>query len=107
MGWRVVVVAGESMTPSLRPGDCLLVRTGARVRTGDVVLARRPRAMNGAEPESRLLLVKRVARRVGSGWWLASDNAERGLDDSRSFGAVTDADVLGKVVLRYYPWRHH
>ncbi|MGH8890922.1 MAG: S24/S26 family peptidase [Acidothermaceae bacterium] len=104
---RAVVVEGESMTPTLRPGDCLLVLAGARLRVGDVALARRPSrglaASAGAVRE--LLLVKRVARRVDGGWWLLSDNAAAGLDDSRAFGVLSDADVVGRVVLRYYPWR--
>ena len=95
---RAVVVAGESMTSALRPGDCLLVWGGARIRLGDIVLARRP-----SMPE--LLLVKRVARRLDGGWWVLSDNAEDGLDDSRAFGVLPDSQVLGRVLFRYYPWR--
>ena len=95
---RAVVVSGESMTPALQPGDCLLVRVGARVAIGDVVVARHP-----GVPD--LLLVKRIARRNDAGWWLLSDNAAAGLDDSRAFGAVRDEGIIGKVLLRYYPWR--
>jgi nickel-type superoxide dismutase maturation protease len=94
---RAFVVSGDSMLPSLRPADCLLVLLGVKVRVGDVVVARRP--------SSDLLVVKRAARRVDGGWWLLSDNANVGLDDSRAFGAVPDAAVLGRVLFRYYPWR--
>lgn len=97
LGLRAFVVEGDSMLPSLLPGDCLLVRIGATVRVGDVVVARHPR--------SDLLLVKRAARRVEGGWWLLSDNADVGLDDSRAFGGVPDSAVLGRVWFRYYPWR--
>jgi nickel-type superoxide dismutase maturation protease len=95
---RAVVVAGESMTPTFRPGDCLLVRADARVRVGDVVLARHP-SITG------LLLVKRAARREVAGWWLSSDNAALGLDDSRAFGVLPAELVVGRVLFRYYPWR--
>jgi nickel-type superoxide dismutase maturation protease len=95
---RAVVVAGESMAPTFRPGDCLLVRVGASVRSGDVVVARHP-AIDG------MLLVKRAARREPGGWWVLSDNAEAGLDDSRSFGALPDSAIVGRVLVRYYPWR--
>ena len=95
---RAVVVSGESMTPTLRPGDCLLVRTGAPIRAGQIVVARHPH-------DARLLLVKRAARRSDAGWWLLSDNAEAGLDDSRYFGAVPESRIIGRVMLRYYPWR--
>ena len=42
------------------------------------------------------LVVKRVARAVGDGWWLASDNAFAG-GDSETNGV---ADVEARVVLR-------
>jgi nickel-type superoxide dismutase maturation protease len=98
LGLRRVVVTGDSMLPSLRPGDCLLVSARSGFDVGDVVVARRP-----GVPD--LLLVKRVVRRDDAGWWLLSDNAAAGLDDSRAFGVLPDACVVGKVLLRYYPWR--
>jgi nickel-type superoxide dismutase maturation protease len=88
----VVLVEGPSMLPTLRPGDCLVVRSGARVRPGDVVVARFL-----ARPE--LLVVKRVVRQVDGGWWLESDNPAV-TDDSRRYGP---ARVLSRVVLRYWP----
>jgi hypothetical protein len=36
------------------------------------------------------------------GWWLRSDNVAPGTD-SATFGTVPAADVLGRVVLRYWP----
>jgi phage repressor protein C with HTH and peptisase S24 domain len=81
------------MAPTLRHGDMLLVRRGGRpVRAGDVVVAR-----FRARPD--LLVVKRVARAEGDGWWLIGDNALV-TDDSRAFGV---ADVLGRVLLRWWP----
>jgi nickel-type superoxide dismutase maturation protease len=93
-----IVVAGDSMLPSLRPGDCLLLSRRARIVAGDVIVARRPHVEG-------LLLVKRAARREDGGWWLLSDNAAAGLDDSRAFGVLPDDAVAGKVLFRYYPWR--
>lgn len=89
---RVVIVAGTSMLPTLRPGDCLLVRPGARVRAGDLVVAR-----FAARPE--LLVVKRAVRPESGRWWVEGDNAAA-TDDSRTYGA---ADVVATVVLRYWP----
>jgi phage repressor protein C with HTH and peptisase S24 domain len=80
------------MAPTLRHGDALLVRRTTGVRPGDVVVAR-----FRARPE--LLVVKRVARAEGTGWWLAGDN-EFVTDDSRAYGV---ADVDGKVMLRWWP----
>jgi phage repressor protein C with HTH and peptisase S24 domain len=91
---RAVLVHGPSMTPTLRHGDAVLVRPGARVRAGDVVLAR-------FRTRPDLLVVKRAIRPYDGGWWLESDN-EFVTDDSRAYGA---ADVLGRVVLRYLPLR--
>ncbi|WP_433497803.1 S24 family peptidase [Sphaerimonospora sp. CA-214678] len=89
-----VRVAGDSMLPVLRPGDLLLVRPGARIRPGDLVIARRPHG----------LIVKRAFRLTPEGWWLESDNQSApGRQDSWDFGAVPEPDVLGRVVLRYWP----
>jgi nickel-type superoxide dismutase maturation protease len=90
-----VEVAGNSMAPALRPGEWYVVRWGARVRSGEVVVARRP-----DRPD--LLLVKRARRRVSGGWWLEGDNPAAS-DDSRLFGPVPHGLVLGRVVLRYRP----
>jgi nickel-type superoxide dismutase maturation protease len=94
----VFVVAGDSMLPALRPGDCLVVSRWSRIDVGSLVVARRPQVEG-------LLLVKRAARREDGGWWLLSDNATAGLDDSRVFGALPDVCVVGKVLFRYYPFR--
>lgn len=77
------------MVPALRDGDRVVVRHGARVVAGDLVLATF-RSMPG-----RLVLKRTVEQRDG-GWWLASDNVHAG-GDSRSHGV---ADVRAKVVVR-------
>jgi nickel-type superoxide dismutase maturation protease len=87
-----VLVTGPSMAPTLRSGDALLVRRGGRVRSGDVVVARF-RARPG------LLVVKRAVREDDGGWWIEGDNALVE-DDSRRYGV---ADVIGRVLIRYYP----
>ena len=89
---RAVLVEGPSMLPALRPGDCLLVRRPRRVRPGDVVVARFP-----ARPD--LLVVKRAVRPDGRLWWVEGDNPAV-TDDSRRYGP---AEVLARVVLRYWP----
>jgi SOS-response transcriptional repressor LexA len=93
--WLTTVqVRGESMLPALRPGDRLIVRLGARVRPGDIVVAR----------IADTPIVKRVFRRVPDGWWLESDNQRApGRRDSWDFGAVADRLVGGRVVGRYWP----
>ncbi|MEH0843860.1 S24/S26 family peptidase [Micromonospora sp. CPCC 205711] len=88
-----VGVIGPSMSPTLRHGDALLVRPGGRaVRPGDVVVA-------VFRTRPGLLVVKRAVRPQDGGWWVRGDN-ELITDDSRAYGV---ADVLGRVVARYWP----
>lgn len=90
------------MRPALRPGDRLLVRLGAPVRAGDIVVARHPRAE--ADGREDALIVKRAFRRTAEGWWLESDNQRApGRRDSWDFGAVPERDITGRVVGRYWP----
>jgi nickel-type superoxide dismutase maturation protease len=88
-----VIVSGDSMRPTLCEGDFCLVVWGARIRAGDVVVARLP---------GRPLGVKRAVRRTAEGWWLAGDDPAASTD-SRTFGAVPDDAVLGRVLIRYWP----
>jgi nickel-type superoxide dismutase maturation protease len=96
LSWQLpvfaVLVQGPSMAPTLRAGDALLVRRGARVRAGDVVVAR-----FRSRPD--LLVVKRAIREQDGGWWLRGDN-DLVTDDSRAYGV---ADVIGRVLWRYFP----
>ncbi|MGH6658010.1 MAG: nickel-type superoxide dismutase maturation protease [Actinocrinis sp.] len=95
--WGTARVSGASMVPAYYDGDRILVRYGAAVGPGDAVLARDPR-----EPER--VVLKRIARREGGGWWLLADNSYAP-GDSRQFGAVADDLVLGRVVARLWPPR--
>ncbi len=89
-----VRVVGDSMLPALRPGDWLLVRRGGAISPGDIVVARRPQG----------LIVKRAFRLTGEGWWLESDNQRAaGRRDSWDFGAVPTSEIVGRVILRYWP----
>jgi signal peptidase I len=108
--WRVEV-AGESMAPALRPGDWLLVdpTAGRWPRRGTLVVVR--------EPETDLVVVKRVAGRPGdrvrrggapptllgpTEAWLARDAPGAGID-SRRYGPVDAERLLGRVAWRYGP----
>jgi len=88
------------MRPVLEPGDRLLVVRRRRYRVGDLVAARDPRV-----PER--IVVKRVKRVSGADmarrqYEVQGENAEASTD-SRHFGPVAHAGIVGRVVYRYGP----
>jgi nickel-type superoxide dismutase maturation protease len=97
----VVEVRGDSMAPSLLPGDRVLVESrsylGRPPRLGDVVLAADPR-----QPEREL--IKRVASidDAGSSAELRGDAPEASTD-SRDFGSVPLSAIRWRAVFRYWP----
>ncbi|WKX72526.1 nickel-type superoxide dismutase maturation protease [Streptomyces sp. XD-27] len=88
-------VYNPSMVPTLGPGDRLVVRYGAAVRPGDVVVLRHPFRQD-------LLIVKRVVERRDGGWWVRGDNPYV-VNDSREFGVVPDELVVGRAWIRLRP----
>jgi nickel-type superoxide dismutase maturation protease len=91
VGWAIV--RGDSMMPTLAPGDRLLVRHRGSPRAGRVVVAR---FADGT------VAVKRAADQRPDGWWVLSDNPDAGVD-SRHRGVVPDSDVLAVVLARVWP----
>jgi inner membrane protease subunit 1 len=94
-GVRRVMVEGDSMAPTLMPGDRLLVVRCRRLRPGDLVAVPDPR-------DRRRLLIKRIAEMRGGWIALRGDNGDASTD-SRVFGDVPTRLVLGRVVRRYAP----
>jgi nickel-type superoxide dismutase maturation protease len=92
-----VRVLGPSMEPHVCNGDWWVVRRTARLRVGDVVLMTHPN-----RPDA--LIVKRLDRRVGDGWWVLGDNPAAS-EDSRHFGTVGDGLLIGILLFRYRPVR--
>lgn len=89
------------MEPALSEGDRLLVRHGASVEPGDLVVARFP---DGAVVVKRAVEARRT-RTGAAGWWLLSDNPGEGID-SRHRGTVAATDILAVVRYRVWPlWR--
>jgi len=97
MGRRVgrVEVVGDSMRPTLEPGDRLVVSRLRRARTGDLVAVADPR-----QPERTV--VKRLVAVAPSGLTVLGDNPAASTD-SRVFGPVPPDAVRGRVVYRYHP----
>jgi nickel-type superoxide dismutase maturation protease len=83
------------MTPTLRPGDRLLVRRGGGLREGDIVAVLDPR-------DERRILIKRVRGVSDAGIDVRGDNPGFSTD-SRSFGPVAPRAVIGRAVYRYAP----
>jgi nickel-type superoxide dismutase maturation protease len=96
---RRVEVAGDSMLPALAPGDRLLVLRHPRWRwrVGQVAALRDPR-----HPEAAALLVKRVAAVTPGGVDVRGDHPAASTD-SRTFGPVPPALMVGPVLYRYWP----
>ncbi|GAA2820339.1 nickel-type superoxide dismutase maturation protease [Kitasatospora paracochleata] len=90
-----VDVRGPSMRRFLLDGDRVLVRYGAPIRPGAVVLFRHPLQQD-------LLVIKRAVGRRPGGWWMLSDNPLV-TTDSREYGPVPAELVLGRVLLRLRP----
>jgi nickel-type superoxide dismutase maturation protease len=84
------------MEPALRAGDWIVVSSLSRApRAGEIVLVRDPR-----EPDR--LLLKRVAVVADGACTVLGDRSEESTD-SRTFGPVPLANVLGRALFRYGP----
>ena len=93
-GWLLrrrswVRVQGQSMLPTLEPGD-LVLTARRRARVGDLVVLPDPR-------EPARVLVKRVGALQGAQIRVASDNPAGA--DSRTFGPVPASSLHGVVTL--------
>lgn len=92
---RRVEVRGPSMRPTLEEGDRLLVAGTRRLRVGDLVVLREP----GGDG---LLVVKRLAALEGAEVVVRGDNPGQSRD-SRAYGPVPRAAVVGRAWWRYHP----
>jgi nickel-type superoxide dismutase maturation protease len=97
---RRLEVTGDSMAPTLRPGDRVLLVWGLgplrpAIRVGDLVALADPRL-------PARTMIKRVAGLEGTRLVVRGDN-DAASTDSRHFGPVDPAAVRGRVVYRYHP----
>jgi nickel-type superoxide dismutase maturation protease len=99
LAWRRVIrveVQGASMAPTLQEGDRLVALGRLRGRPGDIVAVRDPRV------PSRLLVKRVNGVEVDRSLRVSGDNPHASTD-SRTFGPVPPALVVGRVVWRYWP----
>ncbi|MEL6489102.1 MAG: nickel-type superoxide dismutase maturation protease [Cyanobacteria bacterium J06634_6] len=93
--WRFHVT-GNSMLPTLRAGEDVLVypvAKTAKIFPGEIIVCRHPQ-----KPHIRI--IKRVSEVFYDGsCYVLSDNASEG-NDSRSFGVVGRGLILGRVTSR-------
>lgn len=99
-GWmagrlRRIEVVGQSMRPTLEPGDRLLLVRTRRVKVGDLVAVVDPRAAGR-------IVVKRLTEASPKGLTVLGDNPLVSTD-SRVFGLIGPSAVRGRVVYRYHP----
>ena len=94
LGWReIYLIEGESMYPTLRSGDRVLICPYDEIRVGDIVLANHPFKRD-------IKIIKRVAQILEDGrYFLVGDDALESVD-SRSFGAVSPADIIGRATCK-------
>jgi nickel-type superoxide dismutase maturation protease len=99
--WRTrVAVVGTSMSPTLEPGDWLLVDEAAyrrrAPRPGELVVAGDPR-------QTARALVKRVVAVDADGRLELAGDAPNASTDSRTFGPLDPAAIGGRPWFRIHP----
>lgn len=92
--FQFVVVRGNSMYPTLKDGQVLVLKRTKRINEGDIVVATSTKC-----PKT---MIKRVVSiRVGMDssleYFLVGDNFKHSLD-SRAFGWIPHNEIEGKIV---------
>ncbi len=86
-------VEGNSMLPTLKNGEEVLVKTGKILQIGDIVVANHPFKQS-------VIIIKRIEKISTSGkLFLVGDNPSESTD-SRNFGEISAEEIIGKVVCR-------
>ena len=85
--WYLRRVVGDSMKPTYRNGQTIIVSFSRQHKTGDVVVA----FMNGRE------VLKRIKKIKNGEVYLIGDNKAESTD-SRKYGWIQDRHVIGRVI---------
>lgn len=84
-------IEGESMLPTFKPNDRVLLFRWAKIRPGDVVVFYR----------EGMKLIKRAIEKTSSSRWMVKGDNIAATIDSADFGEVSGAEILGKVIISY------
>lgn len=86
-----IQVSGDSMVPTLKNDDRVIVDLKQAIGPGDLVLANHPY-------KKSIRIIKRVASiDPDANFFLVGDNPDES-SDSKAFGAVPSSDIVGKVI---------
>src|SRR5262249_11726767 len=91
--YRVMIVEGDSMLPTLKSGDTVLINPRMKGSVGEIVAANHPYKQS-------VKVVKRVESINSEGRYVLTGDNPLGSTDSRSFGSISKDDIAGKVVCR-------
>ena len=83
------------MSPTLAPGERLLVHRTKRARVGDIVVVTDPEVVTRT-------LIKRVTAITSDAFLVAGDN-RRESRDSTDFGPIPMTMLIGRAWYRYFP----
>ncbi len=94
LGWRdIFIIEGDSMLPTLKSGDCVLIDPESKPEIGDIVFFRHPFIQN-------VNVVKRLAEITPEGNYIVLGDNPPESTDSRNFGAISPKNILGAAVSR-------
>ena len=88
--YKLLMVSGSSMYPTLKEGDVLLVDKRAELEEDQIVILKDPQ-------NSKKVLVKRIIVLDSEYAWVEGDNNGNSRD-SRDFGEVSRTNIIGKVI---------
>ncbi|MFM8205746.1 MAG: S26 family signal peptidase [Actinomycetales bacterium] len=95
---RLARISGESMAPTYKSGELVLVRlfrkSTPNISLDEVVLIER-------EMMPGIFFIKRVTKIQGDSYWVAGDNADpeiqSRMNDSRTWGLITKDEIKGRL----------